>query len=280
LEGESEMRTRCRFALLAWVAGAVLVAAQAALAVDTATYLSYFGPNYSFTGINETSACDPTDTVPCTDPWGDTEPLFGQPVGSGDSLLFLPNNFLAQAVGPADFDLTGSLLQTVITATALNATIDLLRIHEFGDVTFVGPAHVNTGSFAAMSGFLTITHALVGSVNTDILDVVIGFNAGGGPNGSFTPAALGTVGLTPLTHPGTTLWSGDVLIDVTTYVPDATRAILTLDNDLYAYSDGSPFASAKIQKKVTIEVVPEPGTFALLCGGLLALSLRGRSRRS
>lgn len=271
------MSARCRFALT--LIASMSLIGQAALAADTATYTDFFGTNYSFTGIQETSACDPTDTMPCTDPWGDTEPLFGQPAGSGDSLLFSPTSFDATATGTNDYDFTGSLLQMVVTATALNATIDLFQIHEFGDNTFVGAPDAAKGTFAAMAGFLTITHALVGGVDTDIADVVIGFNAGGGPNGSFTPAALGTVGLTSISHPGTTLWSGDVLINVAAIVPNATRAVLALDNDLYAYT-GATGGSAKIQKKVTISVVPEPGTFALVCGGLLALSLRGRARRS
>jgi hypothetical protein len=260
------MSARCRFALT--LIASLLFVGQAALA--TTAYPDYFGPNVSFTGIQETSS------------FGDPEPLFGAPTGSLDQLLFFPANFTANAIGAGGYDATGAQLQATITATALNATIDQLLIDEFGDRTLLGPGGTGgTGVFAAMSGFVTVLEVL----GVPIAPVVIGFNAGAGVNGSFSPAALGATGLYLPGSFGTGLWSGSVYVDIASIVPNATKVALSFDNDLYAFSELAS-NSAKIQKKVVdgpaivVTVIPEPGTFALLCGGLLALSLRGRSRRS
>jgi hypothetical protein len=251
----------------------LLVLGQSALA--TTSYPDYFGPNVAFTGIQETST------------FGDPEPLFGAPTGSLNQLLFFPANFTATTAGANGFDQTGAQLQMTFTANPLN-TITQVNITEFGDATLIG-ANLGTGVFASMAGFLTVME-----VNgLPVTPLVIGFNAGGLVNGSFTPAALGGAGLNGIANPGSSLWSGTVSVDVDAelilagYLPTdhATKVVLSFDNDLYAYT-GPTGVSAKIQKKVVdgpaiiIEVIPEPGTFALLCGGLVALTLRARSRRA
>jgi hypothetical protein len=245
--------------------GLALVVGQAASA--TTPYTDYFGPNVGFTGIQETSS------------WGDPEPLFGAPTGSGDQLLFFPANFTAASAG-GGFDATGAQLQLVITATTPGTVLETLIIDEFGDSTLAGVGGAATGTLASVSGFLTITETTAGPISP----IVIGFNAGAGTNGSFTPAVVGTTGFALPTDAGTKLWSGNVTIDISSIVPNATKATLSFDNDLYAYSEAT--SSAKIQKKVVdgpaivITVIPEPATLALLCGGLLTLSIRARGRRA
>jgi hypothetical protein len=242
-----------------------LVVGQAASA--TTSHPDYLGPNVSFTSIQETST------------FGDPEPLFGAPTGSGDQLLFFPANFTASSAG-GGFDQTGAQLQLVLNATGAGAVLETLLIDEFGDNTLLGAGTAATGTFASMAGFLTITHTTAGPISP----IVIGFNAGGGVNGFFTPAAVGSTGFALPGDFGVKLWSGHVEIDIASIVPNATRAVLSFDNDLYAYSEVG--TSAKIQKKVVdgpavvITVIPEPGTLALLCGGLLALSIRARGRRA
>jgi len=251
---------------------AVLALGQSALA--TINHGNYVGTNVTFGNVSETST------------FGDPEPLFGAPTVSGNSLLFSPTNFTATTLGAGGVDQTGALLQTVITATALT-TIDTLNFTEFGDATLLGAPSTGTGVFASLAGFVRVLE-----VNgLPITPVTIGFNAGGLQNGSFTPGTLGTTGLDRNTNPGTTLWSGQLSIDIAAalilagHAPLATKVELALDNDLYAYTE---FASnsAKIQKKavtgptIIIEIVPEPGTAALLCVGLVAMTFRARGRRS
>ena len=173
----------------------------------------------------------------------------------------------------------------MITSTRAGAKIDQIYSSEFGDATLIGPDGTGgTGVFAGMSGFVTVLE-----VNgVAVAPTVISFNAGGvnppGVTGAFTPGALGSAGLERSAFPGTTIWNGKVVIDVAAIVANVTKVQLSFDNDLYAYSELAG-NSAKIQKKVVdgpaiiIGVIPEPGTFALLGGGLLALAIRARSRR-
>jgi hypothetical protein len=263
------MRSRGRILLLPLLTLlASLVAGHAALA--TTTYPNYLGTSVNFTGIQETST------------FGDPEPAccFGAPTGVGDQLLFFPTNFTATTTGVNGFDQTGSQLQATITAVG-GAKITTILLSEFGDATLSGAASANTGVFANMAGFITVLE--VNGVS--VAPTVIGFNAGGLVNGSFTPGTLGTTGLDRNTNPGTTLWNGQVAVNIASVVANATKVTLSFDNDLSAYTE---FASnaAKIQKKVVdgpaviITVVPEPGTLVLLSGGLLAMAIRARSRRA
>jgi hypothetical protein len=258
------MSARCRFAQMLWVSLLVVgLAGQAAFA--TTSHPSYFGTNVSFTGIQETST------------FGDAEPLFGAPTGSSDQLTFSPTTFSASAMDASGFDQTGAQLQLDITATAVGATIDILLLSESGSADLSGPAGFGgTGAFATMAGFVTVLEVL----GLPVAPVVISFNAGGLLNGSFTPGDLGT-GLFALPgYAGVTAWSGNVAIDIASIVPNATKVKLSFDNELSAYSEADGNGATIQKDSVVITVIPEPGTFALVCGGFLALSLRGRSRRS
>jgi len=269
------MRSRGRILLLPLlVLFASLVAGQSALA--TTSYPNYLGTSVSFTTIQETSS------------FGDPEPAccFNAPTGVGDSLLFFPTAFLAQASGAGGFDSTGAQLQTLITATGFGATIDQIYISDFGDATLIGPAGAGgTGATVSMSGFVTVLEVS----GVPITPIAIGFVGAGvnppGVTGVFTPLAVGDGTYARPAFVGTTIWNGKVVIDVASIVANATKVQLSFDDDLYAYSELSG-NSAKIQKKVVdgpgviIGVVPEPGTFALLGGGLLALAIRARNRRA
>lgn len=236
--------------------GACVLAAGAAQA--TTSYADVIGTNVSFTSIQETST------------FGDPEPLFGAPSGTGNQLLFFPANFSANASGAGGIDQTGSQLQLEISANGPLDTLDELLFTEFGDTDLSGTGTDATGTFVALSGFVTVTETLSGAITPVVIPFV----------GTFSPSDT----LDLLTNPGTTVWSGTFSVDIAAAVANATKATLSLDNDLYAFSEAG--TSASIQKKVasgpaiTITVIPEPGTFALLGGGLLGLAIRARRRRA
>ena len=233
----------------------VLVATFAAqAAVGLSLYNPVVGTNVSFTGIQESSS------------FGDPEPLFGQPTGSGNQLLFFPPQFLATAAG-GTFDQTGSQLQLTVAGNGPTDTITTILIDEFGDALLLGSGTAATGTYASMSGFVTVLE----DINGPITPVVIGFV------GTFSPSAM----LALPGDAGTTLWSGSVAVDVAAQVPNATKAFLSFDNDLTAFSEVG--TSAKIQKKVVdgpaivVTVIPEPTTGALLSLGLVGLVLFKRT---
>ena len=217
---------------------------------------SFVGTDVDFNNVRETAS------------FGGSEPLFcsGPEIVSGNSLTLFPNNFSATASGAFGFAQTGSQLQAMVVATGA-MTIDEILITEFGDTDLSGVGTGATGTFASMSGFATVTANLSGP----IAPVVVNFI------GTFTPTDTLVLNL----DPGLTLWSGSTSIDIASAVPNATKATLSFDNDLFAFSESG--TTALIQKKVggplTITVIPEPGSAALLGAGLLGiLAVVRRSR--
>jgi len=226
----------------------------------TTSYGNFAGTNVTFQNVRETSTT------------GDPEPLFGAPTVVGDQLLFFPPfppGFIATAAGAGGLDQTGAQLQTEILVTAPLGILDTLRIREIGDSTLVGAGTAATGAFISMSGFVTVTDTLSGPITP----IVIGFI------GTFSQDLF-----TLPADPGFTAWNGQVLVDIAAIVPDATRAVLSLNNDLVAYSEAG--TSATIQKRatigpaITVEIIPEPATAALLGFGLIGLTALARHGRS
>jgi hypothetical protein len=244
-----------RFGALA-LGAALLVATSQASALTA--YPDYVGPNITYTLMQEASSS------------GDPEPLWDAPVGSGDQLLFFPPAFQASAAGAGGFDHTGSQFQARATANTPSGIITAVNLTEFGDAQLFGAGTAATGTFAALAGFVTV----LADINGPIAPVVIPFV------GTFAPSD----NLNLISNFGVTIWSASISVDVAAYVANATEIQLSIDNDLYAYSEAG--SNAKIQKKVVdgpaviVDIVPEPGTALLIGSGLLIMGIRGRRNRA
>jgi len=247
-----------RLALSFLAVGACALVAGVAQA--TTNYGDVIGTNVTFNDVTETST------------FGDPEPLFGSPSGVGNQLLFFPANFSASSSG-GGVDNTGAQLQTEITANGPLDTIDSILLSEAGDSNLTGIGTAATGTFLGISGVITVLEDIGGAITPTFItfddsDVV------------YTPSNL----LDLPGNPGATAWTASLAVDIASVVPNATKVMLSLDNNLAAASEGG--TSALIQKKavsgpaVTITVIPEPGTFALVGGGLLGLAFRARRRRA
>lgn len=245
----------------AWALGGVLLLLAGQVGATT-VYGTYVGPNVTYSNMQETA----TSTLPVPD----AEPLFEAPIGLGNQLLFFPTNFRANAAD-GSYDTTGSQFQTLIMGTSPTDVLTQFNITEFGDAQIGGAGGTAaTGTYAAMVGFLTVLETTSGPIAPVVIPFV----------GAFAPSDV----LDYVNNFGTSVWSATVSIDISAYVPNATKIQLSLDNDLAAYSE--PGTTASIQKKVVngpavvISVVPEPGTGILVGGGLLIMSLRNRRSRA
>jgi hypothetical protein len=223
-------------------------------ATGTTVHGNFLGINYDYLGVQETST------------FGDPEPLFGAPIIVGDSLVFSPTTFSASAAGAGGFDQTGAQLQATIDSTG-TGPIDQIFIDEFGEVDLSGIGTGATGAFISMSGVVTVLETGAG---VPCISCQIGFT------GVFSPSDLyGLPG-----DLGQTLFQGSVLVDVGAVYPDATLAFLSFDNDMFVSSEDGTTAIMEKKPTITISIIPEPGTFALLGGGVLGLALRARGRRT
>jgi hypothetical protein len=208
------------------LAAATLWLLSAAPSGATVNHGDFIGTGVDFLAVSETTLT------------ADPEPIWGAPTlaGSGDQLLFFPPAFISQCTAGAS-DTTTSELTTTIEAQG-SGTIDTLALAENGDVvltSFPPFGNAATNASAALTGTVTVVETSSGP----IAPVAIPFSGTFMPSSSF---ALPT-------NFGTGAWSGSVLVDVATVVPNATKVELALDNTLI--SNCAPGnTSAKIQKKV------------------------------
>lgn len=151
-------------------------------------------------------------------------------------------------------------------------TIQALEFTEVVDTTLVGGGGPGTSSFVGISGTVTVLATTGGA----IAPVFIPFDDSNviyGPTNSFTlPGDFGA-----------TAWTAFLSIDIESVVPDATKVMLSLDNNLFVFSEAG--TSAHIQKKaasgptIIIDPVPEPATALLFLVGITGLAVAGRRRR-
>jgi hypothetical protein len=258
---EMQLKSRSPFALSLPV---LLALALAAPAGATFVHGNFAGTNVDFINVQET-----TQTA------GDPEPLWGSPTVIGNVMTFSPASFLASTAGPAGFDSDHSTLQMNIDAASALDTILAINITETGDASLTGGS--STAVFLTMAGTIRINSTTAGAIVPISVPWVGTFDTG-----DYFDA---------VTNPGTTGWTGTVSIDVSAILASkgifdpATSVTLSYNNNLQVFSGGAGPQSATLQKKdvvgpaVTIEVIPEPTTVALLAVGMIALGIRSRRPR-
>jgi hypothetical protein len=205
----------------------------------------------------------------------DVDGLFGTASISGGVMEFNAPLFNASASAGGSTVQNG-LLQFTVTANG-SETIDQIWITELGSYAFGGTSAVEGGTFLllGMSGTITIDARTSGPTGQVINFGTVGFDP-------FFPVSnpAGLAGsYLPMTGAVSSPWDSTLFLYLGTIIPNATQVTIAFNNTLTVYSEAT--SSAQIEKdSIKINVVPEPGTFALFCGGLLALSIRARSRRA
>jgi hypothetical protein len=248
------------------------VCAAPALALAQVNYGDFSGSTVTYLQVTET-ALSP----------GDTEPLFGAPTISGNTLDFNPVNFVASASGAGGTDQTDGKLDFGISAVPGNF-IPEVELSEAGDFTLGGFAN---DAFASVTATLFIDiYEVDGAPISTVNDTY---------SMTFTPSNGDWQLTSVIDNPGGSpsiggIWSGSVSVDIeqlmidksVSFVNGATKVGVVLDNTLLALSqDGT---TAEIRKKdfkgFSITVVPEPTSFALALlglGGLGATAFRKRN---
>jgi hypothetical protein len=237
---------------------ATLVAARVAVA---APYPDYFGPDVSFTGIEE--------FISSTQ--GPRKQFLGAPAGVQNQLLFSPTSAVVSAIWADHGDQNSpnfveARLQVLLTARNPGGTLDAVLIDESGEIGFFFGSQPGTGASGNLFGSLTVTETLSGP----IAPLTINFSAPG--FGASYPGQ-------PQNQP----WSTSVLIDIESVVPDATEATLSLTNQLFAFAATTCPPNLSCLSAVdfsvqaaSIAVIPEPGTFGLMGVGLIGLAIGAR----
>jgi len=186
--------------------------------------------------------------------------LFGNPtLVGGDTFTFTPSNFIANSVNGAGASVP-DLMQVDLTADPGNR-FTMIRITEFGSYGIVG------GGTVQASGSLNLIDMI--NVRAPAIAPLVA--------GATSPAVLPM----PISAPGSGLWSGSVVIDLTQIIgPDWTKLRLSFTNVLQATSivGGSSFIDKKVVAgpSIIVEIFPTPGTASMLALGGMVLARRRR----
>jgi hypothetical protein len=203
-------------------------------------------------------------------PTGDPEPLYGQPIASGDNLIFPTTaSFSASSVdGTASDQTDGKLTFTMMAKPGF--TISAFNYSEGGLTTLNAPfaggdAFTQIVAFAAVK-VLEIDNAPVN------LPTIQSFMAVSPLGGQYLLSAIGG-------NSFATGWSGTLNLPLPA---GTTKALVTLNNNLFAASLGTGSRAFIDKKSFDIDIdtiVPEPSTVLLGAAGMLVWSLSTFRRR-
>ncbi|QDU89747.1 hypothetical protein Pla175_31420 [Pirellulimonas nuda] len=228
--------------------------------------------NFSGTTVDYLDVTEDTNS-------GDTQPLFGAPNISGDSLDFDPVGFSANSSGGGAPDQTDGQLKFMIRAKAGKA-IQSISLTEAGDTSLARSIVSNEDAFTQVTA-----NIFIDVLEVNFLPVSTTLNANGVM--TFTPSGgdylLSTDGAGNPTY--NTSWTGNFFYELGPLLAAngitglVTKVGINLDNTLTASS--GPNSSALIAKKdfdgvvITVNpgpdnVVPEPSACVLAAFGLLA----------
>jgi hypothetical protein len=248
-------RPQCGF--LTTLVGVVAVTlATSSLKADI-IHSDVMGASVWFTAISEGS------------PTGDPLPLYNQPFASGDELVFSPTaNFSAVSTSGGPANQTDGKLYFTVEAKP-GATIQSLGFEEVGLVVlnapFGGDAFTSVLAFAEIK-ILEVNNVPIVSAPTSQF-----FNFA--PDSSFLHSA-------DATGPSfSTPWTGNLVI---TFPNDVTKALIALDNHLYAATVGVGTGALIEKKGLSVNIstvgspIPEPSTLALFAIGCAAIGCRRR----
>lgn len=239
--------------------GSLLAAGALALSALTATdgnaailYGDFNGTNVSYLNVQE-----------------DNTGYFGTPTLAGDSLVFNPTSFEAQASGGA-IDLVDGTLSFILDASS-DTTLNDLTINEAGFYSLIGVGTTATRVIAA----LAITVQILEVNNVAVVGPVPQTNT----SYQFLNANLVADGPAILAS-----WSGAANFDLEAAAiqlgldGNVTKAAVTINNQLIAISEAGSvaFVDKKGFSAFTV-TIPEPGTISLLLAGGTLMMLRRRN---
>jgi hypothetical protein len=240
---------------------------QSAAAAAPINYGSHTGTSVTYIDVTEEALTA-----------GDTEPLFGAPVFSGDSFDFNPVGFDAHASGAGGSDST-SVRSTFSIQAAAGVAITSIQFSEAGDVTLSGAGTDGTGAIVTAAGTLTINSVDGAAITPIVRPISLNFTPSGG---SYGLASDG--GGLPIYH---TQWTGALGVNLAQiltsesvpFMLGATNVSIDIVNTLTAAGEAG--TQSLIYKKdfgaVSI-TVPEPGTGLLVGLGIAGLAVSRRFR--